>query len=73
MAPLRSVERYRSDQETLQRVNSLRGAGLSEGEVELVMRGGEKSGVMVEPSAMEARKSAIQQVKRYDTFVWWVN
>ena len=62
VAPLRSIQGYRSDQEALQTGNTLREAGLSEGEVELVVGSGGKSGVRVEPSAMQARMSAIKEV-----------
>lgn len=61
VAPLRSIESYRSDQEALGVYNELREAGLNEGEVEMVV-GVERGGVTVEPSAMQSRLSAIQEV-----------
>lgn len=62
VAPLRSICSYRSDQEALGRYNKLREAGLSEGEVAVVVGGGERRGVAVEPSAMVTRLSTIQEV-----------
>ena len=65
VAPLRSIQGYRSDQEALRMSNNLREAGLSEREVEMVLgeegEGG-RSGVKVEPSAMQARISAVEEV-----------
>ena len=64
VAPLRSVQRYHSDQEALQTSNNLREAGLDEKEVEMVLRGEEGGGGRgkVEPSALQARRSAAQEV-----------
>ena len=62
VAPLRSIHCYRSDQEALGRCNKLRGAGLSEREVELAMGGGASRGVEVEPSALETQMTTIQRV-----------
>ena len=73
VAPLRSIAKYCRDQETLQTGNSLREAGLSEGEVHLVMGGdgrGKAAGVRVEPSAMQARMDAVQEVCRNCTCSW---
>ena len=63
VAPLRSVQGYRSDQKAFQTSNNLREAGLSEKEVEMVL-GAEGGGgrVKVEPSAMQGRISAVQEV-----------
>ncbi|CAI7996090.1 RNA-binding protein 41 [Geodia barretti] len=62
VAPLRSVQGYRSDQKAFQTSNNLREAGLSEKEVEMVL-GAEGGGgrVKVEPSAMQGRISAVQE------------
>ena len=50
--------------------NNLREAGLSEREVEMVLGGegeGGRSGVKVEPSAMQARISAVEEVNTLST------
>jgi hypothetical protein len=60
VVPLRSVQGYRSDQEALQTSNNLREAGLSGKEVEMVLGG--EGRVKVEPSAMQARIFAVQEV-----------
>lgn len=62
VAPLRSIHCYRSDQEALGRCNKLRGAGLSEREVELAIGGGDSRGVEMEPSALKAQTTIIQRV-----------
>lgn len=62
VAPLRSMQSFSSDQEVLGRYNDLRGAGLSEGEVQLAVLGDKPGGVMVEPQAMLTRRKAIQEV-----------
>lgn len=63
VAPLRSMQCYHSDQEVLGRYNELRGAGLSESEVELAVEGQDvQRGVGVEPSAMKARLKNIHEV-----------
>ena len=64
VAPLRSIHCYRSDQEALGRCNKLRGAGLSEREVELAVEGGANRGVGVEPSALQTQMATIQRVHR---------
>lgn len=62
VAPLRSMQSFCSDQEVLGRYNELRGAGLSEREVQLAVLGDKPEGVMVEPHAILTRRKAIQDV-----------
>lgn len=62
VAPLRSMQSFCSDQEVLRKYNDLRGAGLSEREVQLAVLGDKAGGRLVEPQAMLTRRKAIQEV-----------
>ena len=62
VAPLRSIHSYHSDQEALGTFNRLREAGLSEGEVRMVVGVERGGGVAVEPAAMQSRLGTIQEV-----------
>lgn len=63
MAPLRTMQSFCSDQEVLDRYNEMRGAGLSESELQLSVVGERQGGVKVEPQAMLTRRKAIQEVR----------
>ena len=63
VVPLRTLHQYRRDEEKLSTQNELRGAGLSEQEMQLVLEGEREGGVPTEPSAMEGRRRAIQEVR----------
>ena len=69
VVPLRTLHQYRRDEEELCKQNELRGVGLSEQEIQLVLEGEREGGVHAEPSAVEERRRAIQEVTDTDMAV----